>query len=248
MKLGMTSLTLRNESPDKVVEYVVKAGLQGIEWGVSDTHIVLGDTHRTEKVARLCGDNNIEVFSLGSYCRMETLEGVRETVEAAAILGAPIIRIWAGTKAPQNCTDTDIATVTENTRVMADMAKKHGIVLGFEFHEGTLTETADDAVELIKRIDRPNVGLYWQPDYRLTPEENLVSRNRVISCCVGNMHIQNYTPEKGYGHLSEIESTLCMYYDDIKDKDYCLMIEFVKDGTVENLTDDSVTLRRVIGL
>ena len=41
MKLGMTSLTLGKFEPEIVAEYAAKAGLNGIEWGVSDLHMPL---------------------------------------------------------------------------------------------------------------------------------------------------------------------------------------------------------------
>ena len=246
MKTGMTSLTLRNHTPREVVEIAAKAGLGGIEWGVSDTHIILGDFDRAREIADVCKSENIEVFALGSYCRMETDEDLKSAVETADALGAPIVRIWAGTKSPNECDEEYIDLIVRNTRYMADIAESYGICLGFEYHGGTLTQTADDAVVLIKRIDRPNVALYWQPDYELSSEENFESRNIVLPYCVGNMHIQNYTPENGYGTLSEIEDTLIKYYDDIKCKDYCLMIEFVKDGLCQNLMSDADTLKKVL--
>ena len=246
MKTGMTSLTLRNHTPREVVEIAVEAGLGGIEWGVSDTHVVLGDLKRAKEIADICADQNIEVFALGSYCRMETESDLRSAVETAAALGAPIVRIWAGTKSPNECDEEYTDLIVRNTRHMADIAEGYGICLGFEFHGGTLTQTAEDAVNLIKRIDKPNVALYWQPDFELNAEENYASRNVVLPYCVGNMHIQNYTPENGYGNLSETEDTLIKYYDDIKNKDYCLMIEFVKDGLVENLISDADTLNKLL--
>ena len=48
MKIGMTSLTLRNESIANVVKIAKEAGIAGIEWGVSDTHMRLCDEKSAE--------------------------------------------------------------------------------------------------------------------------------------------------------------------------------------------------------
>ena len=248
MKLGMTSLTLRDEEPSAVVEHALRAGLSGIEWGVSDKHVVLGDTKRAQMIADLCRDKGIEVFSLGSYCRMDTRDDLEEAVITASALGAPVIRIWAGGKSPLECTEEEIRCVVENTRYMADLAYRDGIVLGFEYHGGSLTETAHDAVALIEHIDRDNVGLYWQSDYTLASCENFDERNIVLPYCIGNMHIQNYSPDTGYGLLEEIKEEILKYYGDIKEKPYNLMIEFVKNSSAENLIRDAVALRSVLDL
>ena len=179
---------------------------------------------------------------------MDTRDGLEEAVITASALGAPVIRIWAGSKSPSECTVEEMECVVENTRYMADLAHGYGIVLGFEYHGASLTETAHDAVSLIEHIDRDNVGLYWQSDYALTPCENLAERDIVLPYCIGNMHIQNYSPDTGYGLLEEIKDNLAEYYSDIKDKPYNLMIEFVKNSSAENLIRDAAALRSVLDL
>ncbi len=245
MKFGMTSLTLRNESVAEVIRIAKEAKIDGIEWGVSDGHMPLGDADRAAEIRKLSKESSIEIFSLGSYCRMETKEECDKTLETALLLGAPIIRIWAGKNSPADCDDAYRQLIVENTMYMADKAAEHNIMLGFEYHPWTLTETCDEALWLIESVNRKNVGLYWQPQYTLSQEENLRDRNRVLTVCVGNMHVQNYNEEDGYKPLSEMKE-LASYYKDLADKPYRLMIEFVKDGTVENLLKDAEVLRSTL--
>ena len=246
MKIGMTSLTLRNESISDVVKSAKEAGIEGIEWGVSDTHMKLCDKKSAEEIKKVSSEYAVEIFSLGSYCYMEEKKECDDALETAVLLGAPIIRIWAGKLPPCECDDEYRNKIISNTIYMAEKAKKHNIVLGFEYHPWTLTETADDAIALINDINKDNVGLYWQPSGNILPEENVLDRNKVMPYCVGNMHIQNYSEEIGYQNLSLIEDDLKLFFNDIKNKDYRIMIEFVKDGSVENLFDDARALRKVI--
>ena len=129
---------------------------------------------------------------------------------------------------------------------MADKAEISGIVLGFEYHPYTLTETCDEALWLVEQVNRSNVGLYWQPDCMLLTEENVRDRDRVLPYCVGNMHIQNYNPTDGYGMLSDIAERLDAYFGDIKSEPFRVMIEFVKDGTTDNLKQDAECLRQLL--
>ena len=80
---------------------------------------------------------------------------------------------------------------------MSTLAGKHNIDIGFEYHSGTLTENAESAVDLIKKINRGNVGLYWQPKGVLSPKEK--RRELLLTpYLIGNLHVHNHTDEDGY--------------------------------------------------
>ena len=243
MKIGMTSLTLRNEPVENVIKYVKEAGLSGIEWGVSDLHMPLCDKAQAEKIKKLSEENGIEIFSLGSYCRMLDKEDCDKALETAVMLSAPIIRIWAGKSAWEECDSETVETIIQNTLYMAEKAEAHGIVLGFEYHTNTLTQGVDNAVKLMERTNHKNVGLYWQPSGNISPQENLAAFRKVMPYLVGNLHVHNHNSVDGYQSLSGIVDNLRMYYNDVQTEDYNLMIEFVKDGSVENLKADAKTLQ-----
>lgn len=57
--------------------------------------------------------------------------------------------------------------------------------------------------------------------------------------------LHNHNNTDGYMLLSEIKENLKLYYEDLKNSDYNLMVEFVKDGTVENLKKDAKTLLNI---
>jgi len=246
MRIGMTSLTLRNECVESVLKYAKAAGIEGIEWGVSDLHMPLCDKAQAEKIKALSKESGIEIFSLGSYCRVTDREECEKTVETAAMLGAPVIRVWAGAQSPCDGDEEYRNMIAENTRYMAEKAASYGIKLGFEYHGGTLTETPESAVDFIKRVNADNVGLYWQPVGALSVEENLRAFKAVLPYAVGNLHVHNHTVETGYRPLAEMEEKLHTYYDGLKDKDYNLMIEFVMDASPENVKADAEILRKVI--
>ena len=246
MKIGMTSLTLRKESVENVIKYASGAGLSGIEWGVSDLHMPLCDKERAEKIKKLSAESGLEIFSLGSYCRMLTKEEMDNAVETAVLLGAPVIRVWAGEKSPSDGDCEYRQKIADNAKYMSEQAAKHNIRIGFEYHRNTLTENAESAVDLMKKIDCDNVGLYWQPRGVLTPEENHRELLFVTPYLIGNLHVHNHNDEQGYQSLSLIEDKLRLYYNDIKDKPYNLMIEFVKDGSIENLLSDSKVLQSIV--
>ena len=247
MKLGMTSLTFRNEEIQAVFEYARRANIEGIEWGVCDKHIRLGDKERISLVKELSKKNNIEIFSLGSYCDMTDFEECDKTLETARMLNAPIIRLWAGKKGTCDCDKEYYNKIIENSKKMAVKAEKLSVMLCFEYHHNTLTDGADAAIKLVKEINRYNVGLYWQPQWRLSYEENIAEVKKVIPYVTKNIHLSNYSAENGYGLLCDIENELRGYFAEIKGSDYNLFIEFVKDASVDSLISDALTIRKIIG-
>lgn len=244
MKTGIVSVTFRNEDIPAVFEYAKTAGIEGIGWSVGENHVVIGDTERTSLIKKLSIENGIEIFSLASYCYMYDFDECVKTLETARELTAPVIRIWAGRKGSAVCSAEEYDLIVGNTVKMARLAKEYSIKLCFEYHPNTLTDNADEAVKLIKRINCDNVGLYWQMQGGLSFEENKRDFEKVKPYVFGNVHLNNYSDETGYKLLEEIYDDLCGYFKDA-DKEYNLMIEFVKGGTLESLIADANTVRKV---
>ncbi len=246
MKIGIVSVTFRNESIESVFEYAKKAEIDGIEWSVGEKHIVEGDMTRINLVKKLSKEYGIEIFSLASYCYMYDFDECVKTLETAREMSAPVIRIWAGQKGSEVCSKEEYDLIVENTQKMAELAKRYSIKLCFEYHPNTLTDNADEAVKLIQRIDRDNVGLYWQMQGNLTFEENKKDFGKVKPYVFRNVHLNNYSSSVGYKPLEEIYDDLCGYFHDV-DKDYNLLVEFVKGASLEALMADVSTVRKVIG-
>ncbi len=247
MKFGITSLTLKQLPVETVAQVVSSAGLNGIEWGVGENHVILGDKNRADEILQASEKYGLSVFSLGSYCYLNDKEECALTVETAKLIKAPIIRVWAGRIGSATCDEENYASLVEHTRYMADLAAASGISLGFEFHRNSLTDTPESAVELIKKVDRENVRLYWQPTSRQSLEENLRSFDMVKPYLCGNIHFQNYSREKGYEPFAAAKDIIKAYFDDVKSEDWNVMIEFVKDSLPENVCADAATLIELLG-
>lgn len=244
MKTGMTSLTFRNHSIEDVIRIAKEAGIDGIEWGAKEQHAV--SEENIEKIKRLSKEAGIEIFSLGSYCYMLDLEDCIRTVDMAVKLSAPVIRVWAGQKSPQDCSEEEFNLIVSNTKVMAEYAEKYGIMLGFEFHRNSLTETAEGAVRLIKAVDRDNVKTYWQIDERLDFEQNIRNLKVVTPCLAGVFHVQNSSVEEGRLLLEGIKEKLKVYLAPFLQTDYKVLIEFVKGGLEESFYKDAEVLKRIL--
>ena len=245
MKIGVVSQTFRDKDIPTVFEYAKEAKLDGIEWSANENHILIGDSERSALVKRLSEKSGIEIFSLASYCYMYDFCECVKTLETARELSAPVIRLWAGKQGSAACPTEEYDLIVENTQKMARIAREHSITLAFEYHPNTLTDSADSAIELVKKINCENVGLYWQVRPDITFEENKAAFEKVKPYLLGNIHLSNYDEEKGYMPLEEISSDLRGYFRD-RGVGNNLMIEFVKDASCASLVADANTLRKVI--
>lgn len=102
--------------------------------------------------------------------RAADVRRVMAWIEAAARMGAPVLRVFAGAVPPAPHTWADAANwVTECLRPCLVHARKQGVILGLQNHGDTL-RTADECLELLARFDSPWLGLVLDTGCFLTPD------------------------------------------------------------------------------
>lgn len=194
---GLCSVTFRSLDVAEVVDLASRAGLQRIEWG-GDVHVPPGDAGAAHRARDLTRDTGLEVASYGSYLRFtDSDEQVRE--EAAVILGtarelgAPRIRVWAGTAGSAGTGAEERAAIADRIRAVARDAADAGLALGLEWHGGTLTDEIGSTVDLLGEIDHPSVSAYWQP-HQDQPDQAALTDLRRILPQVTAVHVFSWWP------------------------------------------------------
>ena len=77
----------------------------------------------------------------------------------------------------------------------ADEAARRGRRLVMQVHAGTLPNNVPNAVETLRLIDRPNVGLSFDACHlRFDGDENVAAGVRALGDCIWGVSIQNYKP------------------------------------------------------
>lgn len=90
--------------------------------------------------------------------RAQSLVEVKKWVDAADLLGASHLRVFAG-KLPQGATIPQaIGWVVETLKAASDYSGKKGIMLGLEDHSG-ITQNADACLEIMRRVNSPYAGI-----------------------------------------------------------------------------------------
>jgi sugar phosphate isomerase/epimerase len=240
---GICSVTLRSHSIDEVVAVAAGAGLSGIEWG-ADVHVV--DAASADHARQACAAAGLKVLSLGSYYRAGTFGEFDDAVALAVRAGAPRVRIWAGTVEPNDAGQQLWDAVVADTRRIAALAAENGLQLAFEYHGGTLTSTVEGTLELLERVDRPNVGTYWQPAVALSEPDAVASLRQVIGRVAG-VHCFSWWPATERLPLEGRKRLWQAVSDVIREhgRDMDMMLEFVEGDLPENVVRDAGFLRRI---
>ena len=188
---GLVSITFRQRSPRELVELAARTGLRGIEWG-GDVHVPHGDLARAREVAMMTTEAGLATASYGSYYVIGESEAdglsFGRVLETAAALGAPLIRVWAGKRGSAAADAAYRRRVAEEARRVAAAASAAGVRLAFEFHGGTLTDTAESAERLLADTAAAELRCYWQPPVGCAHPQCLESL-RLIAPHLANLHV-----------------------------------------------------------
>jgi len=110
--------------------------------------------------------------------RAEGVQHIREFVEVAARLGAPVIRVFADTqmRAQNWHTVSKDATrrqvldwIASDLRQCAEHGQKYGVKIGVQNH-GDFLQTGKELLELVKAVDSPFCGPIVDTGYFKTPD------------------------------------------------------------------------------
>ena len=249
-KTGIVSVTYRHLSSDETISAARSAGLEAIEWG-GDIHVPpenIGNARAVGEATRAAG---LEVVSYGTYYRLG--ENGRnfevkfaETLAAAKALGAPSLRIWAGSKDACDTGEAERKELVRELRVCADMAAREGERIALEFHQKTLTSDADSAERLVGEVGRENLSLYWQPNQFLTFERNIENLTTVLPF-ISKVHVFAWEGCERL-RLAEHRERWRRYLDILAagGRSHALLLEFVPNDDPAVLHDEAAELKRLI--
>jgi 3-dehydroshikimate dehydratase len=174
IRAGLCSVTLRALDVADVAGVAAAAGLEAIEWG-GDVHVPPGDARAARRAREVTKTAGLRVAAYGSYFRGA---GFGPVLESAIALGAPRIRVWAGSQGSAAASPADREAVAGALRAAALAAAGAGICVALEYHGGTLTDTADSALALLAAVGE-GVGTYWQPPQGLPDDAALAELDRL---------------------------------------------------------------------
>jgi sugar phosphate isomerase/epimerase len=110
--------------------------------------------------------------------RAEEKKLVKEWIVVAEKLGAPIIRVFAGTLSKESFTwEEKLKWICEDIIECADFGQKHGVMIALQNHNDFI-KTSSDVEKILKRVNHSWVGLLLDIGSYHTPDPyNDIARN-----------------------------------------------------------------------
>lgn len=199
-KTALCTIAFRERLLEYSLDIASEAGLDGVEiWG-REPHISEEyDSNRVAAARRMVAERGLEVAVFGSYLRFGAVETesmpLRDVLQIAAGLEAPIIRVWASDLGSEEADEEIWHDTVVQCREAACAAKKMGMRLAVEMHTNTLADTAESARRLVEEVDCENFGLNFQALPRI--DDDAVRRLEHVLPWVYHLHAQNYAPLDG---------------------------------------------------
>ncbi len=246
---GLVSVTYRNLTPAQVVETAKTAGLSYIEWG-GDIHVPAGDTKTALQVGALTKAAGLGISSYGSYYKLgenaDPKTAFLPHLACACTLGAPVIRVWAGTKPSEGCPKDYATRAAKDAKIICGMAAQKCITVALEYHPNTLTDCAASALRFLSLADHKNLKLYWQPDFKKDQRVLLDELAQVISHVI-YAHVFFWDADKKRLPLSDGIGVWQEFLKLLSNNADCLyLLEFVKDDNPGALPAEANALRQIL--
>lgn len=246
---GICSVTFRDLDLAALVEVTAQASLECIEWS-GDAHVRPGDLEGARRALELTQQAGLAVASHGSYLRFDGTDedgADAAVIETALAMGAPRVRVWAGSRDSADVDPRERALIVGRIRAFVDRAAAAGLEVGLEFHGGTLTDEVSSTEHLLTEVDREALRTYWQPHQGMERAEAVLTLRRVLSR-VSTIHVFSWWPMAERLPLAERaelwQEVFAVLAADGSDRD--ALLEFVPDDDPGILAREAATLRELI--
>ena len=159
--------TMARETPTATIEKVIEQArllhLDGVDFHLSGMDRSIEYMNRA-KVACLKHGLNIGYAGAGSFVgpaeeRAQRMEKGRADIDAAAFLGAQVVRAFARHKWPDTAEEQEAfwGPMIEDFQEISDYAAQRGVMIAVQNHDnGSFAMTADQVLRILRETDRDN--------------------------------------------------------------------------------------------
>lgn len=164
---------LRNKELDllQLIDFCAEENLQAIDptGYYFPNHPAIPDREYINDFKRKAFLNGIDISGTGirndftnpdSAARQKDLRHIKEWIEVAADLGAPLIRVFAGKGIPEGYTQNQVNEwVIESLLQVADHGEKYGVMIALQNHNDFIKNT-EHIHEIMQGVNHPWFGLH----------------------------------------------------------------------------------------
>ncbi len=197
--VALCTIAFREKLLDDALDIARCIGFEAVElWG-REPHVAEAyDYNRTRLIKQKCEERRLTIAALGSYLRFgatrknSATADLRNILQTAYTLRAPIIRVWASDVGSAEASPQIWKKTVAEAREACQRCQKLGITLAVEMHDNTLADTADSTLRLIEEVGCDNFRVNYQPS-AIEGMEDPIQRLEKVLPYVVHCHAQNFS-------------------------------------------------------
>ena len=162
IKIGCNSLALRHLTAEDFIRTAAELRMDVVDFycGVLASH----ERQYLASIKRLCLESGLPIGYIGANALLqgtaaenrEQIADAKSQVDAAAFLGAPLVRVFCATVPESNADGEPLwPAMIEGYREIADYAATHGVSIGLQNHPST----GEEMLRIRSDVDRANFAL-----------------------------------------------------------------------------------------
>jgi len=180
MRHAVFTVMLPEWSPEEAVVKLAEAGYDGVEWRVTQpsaanpadvppavrywganrcTIDVASLPAQADEIRQMTEAAGLKMPALGTYVGCEDLEAVRRLMEAASIMGAPMMRVGVPRYDGSEDYNSVFTRAVDLYGKVEDAARESGVKATVEVHMNTMTPSPALAERLVRNYDPQHVGV-----------------------------------------------------------------------------------------
>ena len=212
MKISISTLGCPEWTFEEIVDRVSAYGYDGIEFRGIGPDLDLSGAPGFETSAgrkarlRRITDAGLAVVAVDSSTRLtdidpkalrSNLDHARATIDLAADLGAPFVRVFGGDIPEGEDRDITTARVADGLRDLGDYASQHGdVIVALETHDGF--SRGDQVAKVLTLVPHPRVAALWDLHHPYRHNEAPEDTMRSLDGRVAFAHVKDSKPGGTY--------------------------------------------------
>jgi sugar phosphate isomerase/epimerase len=158
LTLGEVLALAKRLGYDGIEPRIVSKHKHGVEWEA--------DAAARAAIRKQAAESGVALCCIATSCTYadpaktkQSAEDTIKSIDLAADVGAPTIRVFGGRIATSLTREQAIELVADTLRSVADHARKRGVTVCMETHDDWCNP--DHVAAVMKRVDHPAVGVNW---------------------------------------------------------------------------------------
>lgn len=166
MKYSVFTVIMQEFSLTEVAQILGEIGYDGVEWRVRDDgkHIHPKEiVKKAGEVKRIAEEHGLEISCVATYLPLEEVEAIKEVLEGAKIMGAPMARVAVPKYRRKGNYNEMCSLALKKMEEIEKIAKSVGVKALLEIHMGNIMPSASAAYRIVSNFDPEHIGVIFDP-------------------------------------------------------------------------------------